>query len=124
MAIETDNRYHAAIAISFAPGEMRIDVAEGIDVASVVHSAPGVVDVRLTEALGEGEVVIASSVGAPPPGFFVATAMVARVPPDPRDWQISMFAAGNMSQEITDVACRVTWFRAHTGPGPVRVVPI
>jgi len=121
MAIENENQIHAAMGLSFAPGQMIVRVCRGVLLSTIEQMAPGVIECELVEGLGAGEAVVTTSTAIPDPPFFVATVIRERLT-DTR-WRFSTFRAGD-DQGFGPVAFDAVWFRPATGPGPVATIPV
>jgi len=117
MALENENRIHAALGLSFAPQEMIVRVCRGVLLSTIEQVAPGVIECELVEGLGEGDVAIGTSIEPPPPPFVLA--LVHRLRLSDRRWRFGIFRADDDLADFGPCGFDVVWFRTASGAGPV-----
>ena len=121
MALEHENRIHAAMGLAFEPGKMIVRVCRGVLLSTIEQIAPGVIECELVDGLGDGEAILTTSVGVPPAPFIVATVIHDRLS-DTR-WRFRTFRAEAV-QDFGPCDFDVVWYRPATGAGPVAVIPV
>lgn len=124
MAQENEDRLHAGISFGFDDQDNWIvTAASGIELASIIQTAAGVVQLQLVDGIADPELATAVGTGTLDDDTTLTIAFVRRIPGDPdlRTFEITILdlATGNPAEG----GGSVTWWRITQVDPPFLVPP-